>query len=78
MPLPVRPIIAVSVSGILFLSVIPLLAQTGASLLEGTAAFGDWRADRPGTRRLIRPQDLPAPDLAASAKKFRQNSASHQ
>ncbi len=49
---------------------IPLFAQTGAGLLEGTAAFGDWRADHPGTRRLIRPQDLPAPDLAASARNF--------
>ncbi|BCP54283.1 sorbosone dehydrogenase [Kaistia sp. 32K] len=27
----------------------------------GTAAFGDWRADRPGVQRLIRPGDLPAP-----------------
>jgi glucose/arabinose dehydrogenase len=48
------------------LTAIPLLAQTDAGLLSGTAAFGDWRADRPGTRRLIRPQDLPAPDLAQS------------
>ena len=35
--------------------------------LEGKAAFGDWRTDKPGTRRLIRPQDLPAADQAASA-----------
>jgi glucose/arabinose dehydrogenase len=27
--------------------------------LRGTAAFGSWRDDRPGVRRLIRPQDLP-------------------
>ena len=61
-------IIATSVAGIVFLTVIPLLAQTGAGLIEGTAAFGDWRADRPGTRRLIRPQDLPAADLAQSVR----------
>ena len=32
-----------------------------APLLTGAAAFGDWRADAPGTRRLIRASDLPAP-----------------
>ncbi len=45
-------------------------AQTGDGIIQGTAAFGDWRADRPGTRRLIKPQDLPAPDLAQSARNF--------
>ena len=54
------------------LTMIPLFAATRTDLIEGTAAFGDWRADRSGTRRLIRPQDLttqdlPAPDRAASA-----------
>jgi len=58
----------VSVAGIVSLTAIPLLAQTGSGLLEGTAAFGDWHADRPGTQRLIRAQDLPAPDLAQSAR----------
>jgi glucose/arabinose dehydrogenase len=43
-----------------------LLAFTGAAiaesaLREGKDAFGNWQADRPGTVRLIRPQDLPAP-----------------
>ena len=33
----------------------------------GEAAFGDWKSDRPGVRRLIRPQDLPAPFLQQSA-----------
>ena len=41
-------------------------APTGASLLTGTAAFTDWHADRPGLRRLIRPADLPAANLADS------------
>jgi len=54
------------------LTMIPLFAATRTDLIEGTAAFGDWRADHPGTRRLIRPQDLTtqdlqAPDRAASA-----------
>ncbi len=45
---------------------VPLSAPTSGTLLVGQAAFGDWHADRPGTRRLIRPQDLPAPDPAES------------
>jgi glucose/arabinose dehydrogenase len=64
---PFSAIIAVSVAAISSLTAIPLLAQTGG-LLEGTAAFGDWHVDRPGTRRLIKPQDLPAPDPAKSAR----------
>jgi glucose/arabinose dehydrogenase len=30
-----------------------------AQVLTGAAAFGSWRDDKPGLRRLIRPQDLP-------------------
>jgi glucose/arabinose dehydrogenase len=41
------------------------LAQSQA--LQGMAAFGDWRADRPGTSRLITPQDLPKPGATPSA-----------
>ena len=67
----VNSIIATSVAGIVALTGVPfcapLVAQTGADLLQGTAAFGDWRADRPGLRRLIGPQDIPAPDPAQSA-----------
>jgi glucose/arabinose dehydrogenase len=33
----------------------------------GPAAYGDWRSDAPGVRRLIRPNDLPAPGTSASA-----------
>ncbi|WP_137930212.1 PQQ-dependent sugar dehydrogenase [Mesorhizobium comanense] len=36
-------------------------------LLKGSEAFGDWRADRPGVRRLITPQDLPKPYVTKSA-----------
>ena len=57
-----------SIAAIVSLTAIPLLAQTGAGVLEGSAAFGDWHADRPGTRRLIEPRDLPAPDLARSVR----------
>jgi hypothetical protein len=39
-------------SGMAFAQIVPR---------EGRDAFGSWQADRPGTVRLIRPQDLPAP-----------------
>jgi len=38
-----------------------------ASLKTGPAAFGDWQGDEPGARRLIRPEDLPAPYVTESA-----------
>ena len=47
-------------------------------LLQGKAAFGDWHADSPGTRRLIRPQDLPAPEPAASARNFVRKCRAHR
>jgi glucose/arabinose dehydrogenase len=34
-------------------------AAEDATLLKGKAAFGSWRQDKPGLRRLIKPQDLP-------------------
>jgi glucose/arabinose dehydrogenase len=45
---------------------------SGAPVLAGTAAFGDWRSDAPGVGRLITPADLPAPYASPSAR----NSAS--
>ena len=63
-----RAAIAAAIVAVVSLTGMPLFAQTGAGLLEGPAAFGDWHADRPGTRRLIRPQDLPAPDMAESVR----------
>jgi glucose/arabinose dehydrogenase len=85
MPHPVREIPAASAivsfaaivafAAIIAFAAVPLLAQTGAGLLEGTAAFGDWHGDHPGVRRIIRPQDLgpqdlPAPNTAESARNF--------
>lgn len=69
-PPSLRAIVAATAAMVVSLGAIPLFAQTGAGLLEGPAAFGDWRTDRPGTRRLIRPQDLPTPDAAQSARNF--------
>jgi len=41
------------------------MAQSGPLL--GSAAFGDWRTDRPGISRLIRPEDLPRPGATPSS-----------
>ena len=41
------------------------IAQSGP--LTGSAAFGDWRADKPGVIRLIKPGDLPTPGATPSA-----------
>jgi glucose/arabinose dehydrogenase len=41
-----------------------------ARALTGTAAFGDWRKDKPGVRRHLTPSDLPAPMATASAANF--------
>jgi hypothetical protein len=57
----IDPLLGMSVAGVLGLTVVQLLAQTATGVFEGRAAFGDWRADRPGVRRLIKPRDLPPP-----------------
>lgn len=41
-------------------------AGEGKAVLVGEAAYGGWRDDAPGLRRLIRPQDLPAPGATRS------------
>jgi glucose/arabinose dehydrogenase len=41
------------------------LAQSAPLL--GPAAFGDWRADRPGVSRQIKPEDLPRPGATPSS-----------
>ncbi|RUW35772.1 MULTISPECIES: sorbosone dehydrogenase family protein [unclassified Mesorhizobium] len=41
--------------------------QADQPLLTGRKAFGDWKADRPGVRRLIKPDDLQQPNVAESA-----------
>lgn len=62
------------VAGIRVASLSTLLLTTAAfaqqadqPVLRGPAAFGDWRADKPGVRRLIKPEDLPKPNVAKSA-----------
>ncbi len=48
--------------------IVPLsAAQAQQAPLAGSAAFGDFRQDAPGVRRLIRASDSPAPDPGGSA-----------
>ena len=54
------------------LSFVTLAAAAAAAeqdVLKGHDAFGDWRRDKPGTIRLITPQDLPRPGATASASR---------
>jgi glucose/arabinose dehydrogenase len=60
-----------SIATILFIAAF-VVASAGAaiaqsSVREGKDAFGSWQADKPGTTRLIRPQDLPPPGATPSA-----------
>jgi glucose/arabinose dehydrogenase len=61
-----------TINGLALLSAVaavaPALAQSGP--LVGPAAYGDWRSDRPGVSRLIRPEDLPKPGATPSAANF--------
>jgi glucose/arabinose dehydrogenase len=68
MPHSVRTIVAAATTVTILCGGQPVPAQTGGTTLRGTAAFGDWHTDSPGTRRLITPADLPAPAPAESAR----------
>ena len=56
-----------AVPTVLFFATPVLAQQADQSVLKGEQAFGGWRADRPGVRRLIRPQDQPPPSVSESA-----------
>ena len=50
-------------------------AFAGEAVRTGAAAFGDWRTDAPGVRRLITPADLPAPYATRSTANMSQHEA---
>src|SRR5437667_899180 len=64
--MPRRAIPAV-VSALGALAVLSGAAFAQSGLREGKDAFGSWQLDKPGTIRLIKPQDLPAPGATRSA-----------
>ena len=51
----------------------PALADE--AVRTGAAAFGDWRTDAPGVRRLITPADLPAPYATRSSANMSEREA---
>lgn len=55
-----RPPLAITAFAAVMLT-LGVAAKAGSARLEGRDAFGGWQRDKPGTVRLIRPQDLPAP-----------------
>jgi glucose/arabinose dehydrogenase len=56
-------------SASLFVTLAAGAAAAEPDVLKGREAFGDWRRDKPGTIRLISPQDLPRPGATASASR---------
>ena len=60
-----RSLLALLVSALAMASgMAPAAGQSGP--LTGNAAFGDWRTDKPGLVRHIKPADLPRPGATAS------------
>jgi glucose/arabinose dehydrogenase len=44
-----------------------MVAAQGGGVLRGTAAFGDWKKDKPGVKRALTVQDLPAASFLGSS-----------
>lgn len=54
-------------SATLLLATASFAQQVDQRSLTGESAFGDWHADRPGVRRLMKPEDLQKPFFTKSA-----------
>jgi glucose/arabinose dehydrogenase len=57
--------VALAAGGIGLAFVQQAMAQSAP--LTGSAAYGDWRSDKPGVSRLIKPDDLPKPGATPSS-----------
>ncbi|MET3578998.1 glucose/arabinose dehydrogenase [Mesorhizobium robiniae] len=57
-----------AIAAALFLATAAFAQQADQQVLKGEAAFGGWKGDRPGVRRLIRPDDLQAPNVSQSVR----------
>ena len=49
-----------------WLVAIVIMPASAEPVLQGKDAYGNWQSDKPGTVRLIRPQDMPAPGATRS------------
>jgi glucose/arabinose dehydrogenase len=65
--MPWKPIAASVMIASLLVLMIPPDASAQPAVLKGQEAYGDWRRDKPGTLRLITPQDLPKPGATPSS-----------
>ena len=57
-------------AAVLALTFAPAQSFAAQTIKTGKAAFGDWRDDAPGVRRLIKPGDLPKPAASESVANF--------
>ncbi len=53
--------VLVSLSSSVAQKAVSTAQESTSNVLRGQAAYGDWRTDRPGVRRLITAGDLPKP-----------------
>ncbi len=61
------------ISSVAMAAALLVTAMTGVRaepVLQGKDAYGDWQADKPGTVRLIRPQNLARPGATKSVASF--------
>jgi glucose/arabinose dehydrogenase len=70
-----RPVWAVGIAALGVAVTGMFVSARDAAVLKGSAAFGDWRKDKPGVRRLLTPQDLPAPLVTPSSANFPETTA---
>src|SRR5215471_8320317 len=64
--MPMRGVPA-AISVVVIVGSLNCVAFAESGVREGKDAFGSWQADKPGTVRLIKPQDLPGPGASRSA-----------
>src|SRR5215470_4599844 len=65
--MPRKPIEASVTIATLLMVMIAADASAQPAVLKGRDAYGDWQRDKPGTLRLITPQDLPKPGATPSS-----------
>ncbi|MCC8939142.1 sorbosone dehydrogenase family protein [Bradyrhizobium sp. Arg68] len=64
--MPGMNLVGVSLAAVL-LAAMTVTGSGAEPVLKGADAFGDWQRDKPGTIRLITPQDLPKPGATPSS-----------
>ena len=60
--------VAVAASSLIVAAAMLIAASDPPQALTGSAAYGDWKQDAPGTRRQITAADLPPPFATGSTR----------